>query len=811
MHPILPRPSLPLLALWILLCGALEASVSSRISSRFLARGERAMLEVSVVGDRPTTAPEIAPVEGVQIRPAGRSPQRRMTPGRRVEHIFEYVVSSYEVGEHRIGPIQVELDGETLLTDAIDFSVFNPDELQWSKALAGDTEFRYASTFKVLDDQPYNGQALPVEIKLFVPRDLFVVDWGIPDFERDGLTAWRMQPTEMRSEINLLGMPYISVAYPSTLTPTRSGEVSIGPASIRLISTQIVMDGILRRQAVETRVQVPRLTLQVRELPPNAPSGFDNAVGEFRIQVTTPQTEVREGDPIPLDILVSGSGNLDTLMPPRPVNPLGWKVYEAARQQRGDERRDLSGSVAFQQFIRPLELKSAIPAYQLVYFNPRSGRYEMASTEAIPLDMTPAPGSTSAPVGPPPKLATPVEEMTDILGLIPNAQLLRRSGTDFKLWWMHLLGGLICLGLVLRILWLRFGHRLQRDPGRRTQLSELRALESVRGNDREFLMAAGRYVERWLGQRSDEEIREILQLRDHHCFRAEQAAAIQIEKDRRRAILGSLRRATHACLLASATLLLGIGSARAQDPGRAATEAYESARYDRAIEIWLKAAPFEQLSANTLYHIGNACYRAGSPGHAALYYRRALAREATHQEARQNLRFIERKYGMLSIERPDHQYLLARLPLTAWQAATWAGIWLVAIAWLSIPASRPGARLRWLAVVALILGPILAVSAGLGWRYFPDDAAYAPLARQAVIIPPEATLHTEASRNSAKVIEAPPGSLCEVLHESGEWSYISFASRTRGWIPTRCIQRIIPREPPGVPEIPKPVADETSA
>lgn len=822
MNPMpLIRKALPLLALWILFSSVIEASVTSRLSTRFLARGERAMLEVAVTGARPTTQPEIAPVEGVQIRPASRGAQRRMTAGRRIEHVFEYIVSSYEVGAHRIAPIQIEIDGETHLTESLDFSVFNPDDLQWSKAKAGDTEFRYASTFKVLEQQPYEGQAVPVEIKLFVPRDLFVIDWGIPDFERDGLTAWRMQPTEMRSEINLLGIPYVSVAYPSTLTPTRSGEIAIGPASIRLISTQIVMDGILRRKAVESRVEVAQLKLQARQLPPNAPSGFDNAVGQFKIQVTTGQTEVREGDPIPLDILVSGSGNLDTLKAPRPVNPLGWKIYEAARQQRGDERRDLSGSVAFQQFLRPLELKSAIPAYELVFFNPRSGRYEAVSTEAIPLDMTPALGSASAPLGPPPALDTPVEQMTDILGLIPNAQLTRSGNSLLSLWWIHLSGGALAMALLLRILWLRFGHRFQRNPRRSEQLAELRALESSRGGQHEFLMAAGRYIERWLGTQSDAEVAEILRQRDERCFREARESDEPMAKDQRRAILGTLKQATHACLLAALVLCLSLGPARAEEttpeasstplPSQTAAEAYQAARYDRAIEGWLRAAPYEELSADTLYHIGNACYRAGSPGHAALYYRRALARESNHHEARQNLRFIERKYGMLSVERPDHQYLLARLPLGAWQAITWIGIWMLTLAWLSFAATRPGARLRWIAVMALIVAPITAVSGGLGWRYFPDDAAFAPVQRQAVIITPESILHTEASRNSAEVIEAPPGSLCEVIHQSGDWSYVSFASRTRGWILSRDIRRIVPEQAPEVPEIPKPVADETNA
>ncbi|MDX1680349.1 MAG: hypothetical protein R3242_06430, partial [Akkermansiaceae bacterium] len=242
-----------------------------------------------------------------------------------------------------------------------------------------------------------------------------------------------------------------------------------------------------------------------------------------------------------------------------------------------------------------------------------------------------------------------------------------------------------------------------------------------------------------------------------------------------------------------------------------AREAYESARYDDAIEIWLTAAPYAELSADTLYHIGNACYRAGSTGHAALYYRRALARDPQHAEARQNLRFIERKVGSLSIKHEDYQYLIARLPLEAWRSATWGGIWLCVLSVLCFPATRRGAHLRQVAIAALVISPLLAVGGGLGWHYYPRDAAFAAIEDQAVIITPGSQLYSDASRNAPPVIQAPPGSLCEVLHQTGEWTYVAFASGTRGWVPSSSIRSILPDKAPELPRIPKPVADETNA
>ena len=224
-----PTPRLRTLLSWLLIGLALpvaaQAEATARISSRFLARGEQALLEIAVTGQSPTRYPEIDAVKGITLQAAGTGPQTQLLPGRRPEHVFEYIVSSYEVGTHTIPPVKVSVGTETFTTRPIELTVFNPDELQWSETTVGNTKFRYATAFKVMDKLPYVGESIPVEIKVFVPRDIFVVDWGIPDFERDGLTAWRFQPSAMRSQINLLGMPYVSIAYPSSLSPTRAGTV----------------------------------------------------------------------------------------------------------------------------------------------------------------------------------------------------------------------------------------------------------------------------------------------------------------------------------------------------------------------------------------------------------------------------------------------------------------------------------------------------------------------------------------------------------------------------------------------------------
>jgi hypothetical protein len=782
---------------------------TSRLSTSFLTRGEQALLEVAVAGSQRVDLPEFSPVKDVMIQPLNRGPQTRYLPGRKLETVFEYIVSGYEIGSHVIPPIEVLVDGISTFTEPIDFVIFNPDNLQWSEVKTADKIIRYASAFRVISTNPFENETITTEIKIFVPEELVVEDWGIPDFERDGVAAWRFQPSPMRGRVNLLGSRHVAVAYPSTVTPTRKGKVGIGPAKIRLTTREVVMDPFPRQVNNEVYLQVPKLEIEAKPLPDGAPEGFENAVGSFKLAASTSETQVQEGDPISVDIIVTGTGNLDILKPPKLENAAGWKIYGTTTEQRGDERRQLSGNVVFHQSIRPLEMKSEIPSFRLVYFDPKDLAYKTLTTEPIALQMSPNTSPPVIPGNPVQTLSVPFERMTDILAVLRPAQLTLPAASALPSWFGHAIGGLIALGLITKAWWMRYAPRFRKNPELDLRSRQLRDIgKTPIADDEEFLKASGGFIERWLDGNHSPEIKAILAERDALCFRVDKRKSL-LDPKRRDEILKLLRTATMAFMVIA---FIGYGSqARAADVASQALEAYESAKYEDAVKLWLGAGNYDQLSADTLYNIGNACYRAGSPGQAALYYRRALVRDSGHQESRQNLRFIELKYGAISVQRPDYQYAIARFPLSAWQATFWTGLWLCGLALLVFPATRHGAGIRLVASGVLVVGPLLVASGLLGWRYYPNDATFSPLERQAVIIGEKIALHTDAARTAPEVIDAPPGSLCEIIRVSGRWAYVAFASKTRGWIPIESIEKVVPEKAPAPPNFRKPKSDGKSA
>lgn len=800
------------LILFLLAATLGHGNVRSLMSSAFLARGEKAVFEIRVEGQEPDEMPRIAAVKGVDIEPIGFG-RPQMYPGRRIESSFRFLVSSYEVGIHEIPAVEVLVNGVKRMTQPVRIEIFDPSDLVWSEAASDPAELgdtvNYASIIRIPQRKFFENQAFESEIKIYVPRDLArtMADWGVPEFERKGLAVWRYEPSDPPGEVNLLGQPYVSLAYKTTMTALAAGDVEIGPATVRLIYVKTVFDRFTQRVQLQASLDVPTLAFTVAPLPVGAPEGFDNAVGNFSVETTIKETDVTEGEPIALDVVVSGTGNLDNLRSPKMVDPEGWKVYDATPNQRGEERRELSGSVVFSQFIRPLEMKAGVSPFRLVFFDPDTEKYKTVMTEIIPLNMSPAKGGGGFQAsGPPQTLAVPVERMSDILGTINTGKVITPSGHPLPPWLPHAIAGALSLALIGRALWMRYGHLFEKDMTKRELKKDFETLaRAASGDGLAFLRKAGGFAERWQLADKNEEVRDILDERDRLCFR-EAKADVPVPKGRREKILRSLRRAALGLFLFAFA-----GQLDAEEVSAKAKEAYDAARFEEAAKLWLEAGPYQDLSADTLYNIGNAAYRMGAPGQAALYYRRALARDSAHGEARQNLRFIERKYGSITVERPSYQYVIARIPLATWQGGLWTGAWMVVIGLLLFPATRPGSRWRVAGVVGFVLGPLMMSMGALGWRYFPDDAGFAAIERQAVVVGEKVVLHTDAARTSPEVIDAPPGSIAEVIRRSGDWAYVAFATKTRGWVLIESIEMVIPEGKPQPPKLKKTAADGSSA
>lgn len=168
----------------------------------------------------------------------------------------------------------------------------------------------------------------------------------------------------------------------SWLFPTTAGQASIDPA------TATTQGGFL---SSGEQVQSDPIEIEVKPLPAGAPAEFNGAVGQFEIQATADRQETRLGEPVTLQVRLSGAGNWGTLGDPEWISDPSWRVYEQAAHSQSDiTNGGMSGSRTYEQLWTPLvEGQVTIPAIAYSYFDPTTAEYRTISTQAQTINVTP--------------------------------------------------------------------------------------------------------------------------------------------------------------------------------------------------------------------------------------------------------------------------------------------------------------------------------------------------------------------------------------------------------------------------------------
>lgn len=784
------------------------------LGSAYTVPGEESELWLTIVSDTRPTMPPLAPeAEDITLKFLGDPVLPNSTRER--TYAYRYAVVSYTEGVHVIPPFSIKHQGITLRTQPLKLHVASlPDHVWFEQDVHGQKSL-FASKICIPRRVRFEGETTPAEIKVYLPARFKVDKATIAEVAHDGVAAGRFDISSvipgndiLITTTRLKQQDYLGLAYRSTITPLHEGAVSIGPGLARLtLQARISKRGFTDTVPIPLNLPLPKLSFTARPLPGPAPAGFQNAVGQFIISIRANTSGLREEEPVSVQLTVTGTGNLDTLSPPELTgNAADWKSYPSHRLPRQGARSDASGAVTFSQTIRPNGIQKVIPSYQLISFDPDAEQYVTAATPPISFDLAPSAPDLGLAGALLPDRDTPVEEMESILGLVTPNRDPPTAGSHLRHAW-HLLPALLSLVLLAQIARTRLLPRF-RPATREIDLQQaLASIEHAGSDSREFLRATGSFIEHWIPEEArDEETKQLLTRRDHHCYKPG-GSNTEIGEPERRTVITHLKR--RALEIASAVVFLTL-----LDPGKAHAAEYEASpqqlyqqaeaawdknAYRLALHLYHEAHSDDPLPADVLYNIGNCYFRLGEPGLATLYYRRALHRNPQHPEALQNLRFLRRKTGAIATEHPTYQQWLGRIPRPFYENLIAGGLWIILLASLSFFSLQ---GLRRLLLTGLSVGPVITLAGGVCLLLYPDDLAFAPVGEQATMINKDPIMagteaasirdDSESPDGSAKVIELPPGSLCRLIATRGTWTYIELANGVRGWVPSAFVRSILP-------------------
>lgn len=229
--------------------------------------------------------------------------------------------------------------------------------------------------------------------------------------------------------------------------------------------------------------------------------------------------------------------------------------------------------------------------------------------------------------------------------------------------------------------------------------------------------------------------------------------------------------------------MVACGASRA-DTGQfdAANHFYEAGKFDQAKSAYDQLVKSGPWSANLFYNRGNAEWKLGDAGRAALDYERALSLDPFHPQARANLGFVREQTGAKVAEQQWWQRALdainASTASVLLSVCGWVALFSLAIALLR-PEERTGPIVT--LAICLLLG---GYAAGSLWESN-------TLATKAIVVA-KSVQARDAPADVAPVADTlPAGSEVLAPEERGQWTYCTLPDGNRAWVPADAIQRVI--------------------
>ncbi len=708
---------------------------------------------------------------------AGANPQ---DPNRSMVEIYPMTIVPDREGEIRVSDIQVTYrkSGKKQTVKIPALPVVSTAAIKWNNE-----PIPFGTLWYTELKDGYVDQSVRSHVKFFLPRGC---DAPMPpQMQAVGVKIGNFQPAVQGVvaivQSNVLGNTtsafargenWRTVNYTGSLTPFREGNSDV---TGKVILTQ--QQGFF--SVGQAEADLPVISIGALPLPPGAPKNFANTVGQYSVSAATTATHLAMNEPVEVEITVRGQGNLELLECPEPQNAADWKPVPATRKPVLGPNGEIEAMV-FSRLLRPTAEVSAIPSFAFGYFDPEAQTYRQAASKpiALPWQKTNAAGTgfiaSAEAVEPPPAGEIPVEEMTDIYGILTPEEA--RLSSRIPLWVWSLLY-IPALGILLGVLAAALRRRIAAGAAGRATERELRSIAEEADN-LTFLRNIGSFIEsRIPADNMTPELREILERRDAEAFRPD--AKTNLSPMERETMLKRIRKALTAIIAAATLLMTALSPTEAA--AESAAESYKAGQYSAAMEQVKKS---DEESALKYYNIGNCLYRLGKPGAAAHAYYCALLENPSFKEARANLAFIQRKEGALlpSGSITDDVFTLLSVPQLSVATIICTAVLALGIALLI---SLRGCRKPWVHACTAVAA-LLSLLCAADWVYYttretPDITALPPADLACVLT--STALRTSADASGSGIVTLPPSTPLHLLLTRGSWCYVElFSSGTRGWV-----------------------------
>ena len=306
---------------------------------------------------------------------------------------YSYFLSPLEKGLITVGQATIEINGKIFKTLPVEVNVSESVEISKDP---NDPNYIVNENLhlvaEVSNPKPFLNEGISIVYKLYYSPQINVTNVGeieTPEFEN----FWSQNIKIPRLQIergSYNGESYNYVTWKKTvLYPQKTGRLEILPLSLD-VSVDVPTNrrdffGNRIYSQVSKKITAGRRVIQVSELPDNAPSSFNGAVGDFDIELTTTKTDLNASESLQATIKISGKGNLKLFSPPSIEAPSSLEKYDPEYNENvSTNLAGMNGNISNTYTLVPqFQGKYPISSVDFTFFNTSLKKYETLKTKEI--------------------------------------------------------------------------------------------------------------------------------------------------------------------------------------------------------------------------------------------------------------------------------------------------------------------------------------------------------------------------------------------------------------------------------------------
>ena len=306
---------------------------------------------------------------------------------------YSYFLSPLEKGLITVGQATIEINGKIFKTLPVEVNVSESVEISKDP---NDPNYIVNENLhlvaEVSNPKPFLNEGISIVYKLYYSPQINVTNVGeieTPEFEN----FWSQNIKIPRLQIergSYNGESYNYVTWKKTvLYPQKTGRLEILPLSLD-VSVDVPTNrrdffGNRIYSQVSKKITAGRRVIQVSQLPDNAPSSFNGAVGDFDIELTTTKTDLNASESLQATIKISGKGNLKLFSPPSIEAPSSLEKYDPEYTENvSTNLAGMNGNISNTYTLVPqFQGKYPISSVDFTFFNTSLKKYETLKTKEI--------------------------------------------------------------------------------------------------------------------------------------------------------------------------------------------------------------------------------------------------------------------------------------------------------------------------------------------------------------------------------------------------------------------------------------------